>query len=389
MVACGGSGDDGTATTASEKPLVPVPEQPQGQLDKAALAKAMDTNCTYENENLRRLGVSGISPDGVAAMYAGIIPPQDQVQELQRKLRPAQAQAQAWRDYLKASLGYIDEQRRLEDRASELAEEGDDIPPTFYDSLTAASEKTYDPADALGLKVCTYTQDVKAPGSGTKPPADIKTEPSKNTVEEAAKDYLAAVATGDCKALTEVEHSDNGEKQEPDCSNVKANFGEAKIVGTETYGPVGVTEINDEEKLLNATLVFVQDTDGVMRHAADRSVPGGAIYPPNPGYDAQESMDAMVAAIRDEDSEAFEEGRGLDSTLEINMDFTAIGTGPTGESILSDIRDSDADPVLLGANQAFAFFLIETPKHSYVLMNTHQPGSETEYAGFSWWPIAG
>src|SRR3954447_3746931 len=208
LSACGGSpaATDSTDPTVAQKPLVEVPAQPRGRLDKAALAAALDANCAYGNERIHRLGVQGTTPPGAVAMYSGTVPVLEAVQDLQRHLRPVHGLASDWRAYLKASLGVIDAERRLSDRAAAIAGRGEaGLPPAFFAPLQKASRETYGPADALGLKVCTFTPRARSSGAGSR------------EVARAAAAYLAA------------------------------SGGRGKIVGTQSYGPVGVAEVENRQ----------------------------------------------------------------------------------------------------------------------------------------------
>src|SRR3954453_10688614 len=255
--ACGGGSD---SSTEAAKPL-----------DKAALAKAGDANCAYRNERLAKIGVIAGGPEGAAPMYSAYADIDEEVQRRQENLKPAKQVAADWKDYLKAGQGLIEAER-------EVAAKPKDTAP-----LDKAVAATYDPADAVGLKVCTYTPTGQAPGSGTEPPEDLSYPQPKQSVDAAATAYVTALGSGSCGRLTAVEHSDNGTVTEPTCSTIAKNFGKSKIMGSEPLGPVAAVELFDERSNRGTTVLLVEDTDGKLKHASDNEVVTGGLRPPNPG----------------------------------------------------------------------------------------------------------
>jgi hypothetical protein len=56
----------------------------------------------------------------------------------------------------------------------------------------------------------------------------------------------------------------------------------------------------------------------------------------------------------------------------------------TGDSAL---QPANPRRVLLGANQVYAYYLLDTDKTDYVLTALHDPGSETHYGFNAYWAI--
>ena len=80
------------------------------------------------------------------------------------------------------------------------------------------------------------------------------------------------------------------------------------------HTPGAMTERIDSggNELSNFFSQFVIDSDGKLKYVNESVIAGGGIQPPNEGFDAQETMDAFLAAVRDEDSAAFAETLGPD-----------------------------------------------------------------------------
>ena len=68
-------------------------------------------------------------------------------------------------------------------------------------------------AKELGTEVCGQKADIKVEPSGTEPPADLDYAEPKNTIEEAATDYLKGFKSGNCSEINSNRHSDAGQLQ--------------------------------------------------------------------------------------------------------------------------------------------------------------------------------
>ncbi len=56
---------------------------------------------------------------------------------------------------------------------------------------------------------------------------------------------------------------------------------------------------------------------------------------------------------------------------------------------VSDIRADDAaKPVLIGQNQIWSTYRLEANGEDYILIATHQPGSDTEYGVNAYWALS-
>ena len=382
LAACGGSSDDGgdqpTAVTAA---AIEAPEQPTGALDKAALVKAADANCTYQDSLVARLGPSGKTVEGIAAQWTGTVPVFEEVQDLQSGLEADPSVAKTWDEYLKTSQAYINSAAKL----SEVTDEAELTAATAEWNKTLPA--TYGPSDELGLEVCTHLQFPKVEETKMENPASFDLPEPTNTVEEAAATFIKVVESEDCAKINAAIHSDYGEVAAENCQYLVDAYSGTKPIGTQSFGPIAFAELNSKTEAKNGTVQFVIDQDGALKYAGESVIPGGGINPPSEGFDSQESMDAALAAIRDEDGEAFLAIQGPDSAnTEVADPFTAIGTGPGGKIVATDIRDNpDVEAVMIGANQTSGAFIFDTGEDVYVLQNGHSPGSETSYGNFGYW----
>lgn len=381
LAACGGGGDGSDQPTAVTAPAPEAPEQPGGALDRAALIEAADANCSYQDANVARLGPAGKTVKGIAEQWSGTVPVLQEVQDLQSGLEADEAVAATWDEYLKASQAYIDSLSRLAEVVDEKA---------FLPASTASSkalQATYGPADELGLKVCTHTPEPTVKETEMSNPASFDLAEPSNTVDEAAETFIKAVDSEECPKINAQVNSDNGELAADNCEYLVNTYSGTEVVGTQSFGPVAVAEFSSGTEAKNGMVKFIIDTDGVLRFAGESVIIGGGINPPSEGFDSQESMDAALSAIRDEDGEGFLAIQGPDSSFtEVQDPFVAVGTGPGAEKAATDIRENpEVDAVMIGANQAAGFFILDTEGEDYLLENAHSPGSETSYGNFGYW----
>ena len=382
LAACGGGGEDGgEEPTAVTGTALEAPDQPGGTLDRAALIEAADANCDYQDKTLARFGPAGKTVTGIAEQWAGSTPALQEVQDLQSALEPDEAVAATWDDYLKASQAYIDS-------GTDLGAVTDDAGfATASAALSKALQATYAPADKLGLKVCTHTPEPTVEETEMVNPATFDLAEPSNTVEEAADTFIKAVDSKDCARINAQVNSDNGELAADNCEYLVNAYSGTEVVGTQSFGPLAVAEFSSATEAKNGTVKFIIDTDGVLRFAGESVILGGGINPPSEGFDSQESMDAALTSIRDQNGEGFLAIQGPDSSVtEVDDPFVAVGTGPGAEKAATDIRENpDVDAVMIGANQAGGYFIFDTEGDDYLLENGHNPGSETSYGNFGYW----
>jgi hypothetical protein len=382
LAACGGGSDGGDQPTAETAAPVESPEQPTGSLDQEALVEAADTNCTYQDGLVARLGPSGKTVAGIAQQWGGMVPVLEEIQGLQSGLEAESAVATTWDQYLKSTEQVITSASAL----SEVTTEGPEFTKASTD-LGGALQATYGPADELGLKVCTHTPEPTVEETVMVNPETFDLPEASNTVDEAADTFITAVNSEDCAKINAVINSDVGELNASNCEYLVGAYAGLKPIGNQSFGPVAFVEFGGTDAPRNGTAKFIMDTDLELKYTGEAVIPGGGIHPPSEGFDAQESMDAALAAIRDEDGTAFMAVQGPDSSVtEVVDPFTSIGDDEGADLVSKDIRDNpDVEAVMIGANQMAAAFIFDTGENVYLLENGHTPGSETSYGNFGYW----
>jgi hypothetical protein len=384
LAACGGGESSQDLPTAVTAPAPGVPEQPTGTLEKAALSEAADVNCGYSDALFARLGPRGKTPAGVQAESAGSVPVLEEVQALQAGLDPAGPVAGDWGEYLQATQGLTDSYAEVADAT------GDAGVKKAVDAREQARSKTYPPADALGLKVCTFSPDATVSETEMNDPASFDLVEPTNTVETAAADFIAAVESGDCEKINALRHSDVGELAPDTCQYLINGYSGLELVGSESYGPAALAQFAiEEDAARQGTVQFVIDSDGRLRYVNESVVDGGGIQPPSEGFDAQETMDAVLEAIRNEDGTAFAETLGPDGAYTDAEDpLNEFSAESGGDVLIEAIRENpDVDAVMIGANQVLAYFIFDTDEQDFLLEIGHSPGSVTEYRNPGYWAL--
>lgn len=382
LAACGSSDDGGDQPTAVTAAAIEAPEQPTGSLDKAALVKAADANCEYEWQLRGRLGPAGKIASGIAAQWSGTVPVMEEVQGLQSDLQVDPSVKKTWEEYLKANQAYIDSLSEITTVST------DEEAGAKSAAANEVAQATYPPADELGLEVCTFTPEATVEKTEMENPASLDLPEPSNTVDEAADTFMAALNGGDCEKLNATINSDVGTLPAGDCQYLFDSFANLDVAGSQSLGPVAYVELKGKGDDPRAgTMTFVIDGDGVLKYSNNGVIIGGGIHPPSEGFDSQETMDAAIVAIRDEDGQAFLDIQGPDSAItEVAEPFEGIGDSEGGKVIAAAIRDNpDVEPMMIGANQLEGAFIFDTGEEMYLLQNGHFPGSETAYGNFGYW----
>jgi hypothetical protein len=306
------------------------------------------------------------------------------VQALQAAFDAAPPVAETWDEYLKASQAAIEAREKVSEVSDETELEAANT------TVSAAASKTYPPADALGLEVCTYTPPPTVEETEMNDPASFDLAEPTNTPDQAAKQFLAAVDTGECSSIKAVINSDYGIVPDNTCNYLLDTYSGLGVIGSQSYGPVAMVTFGDEEDASRqGTVEFVIDQDGALKFTNEAFIPGGSIHPPSEGFDAQETIDTAVAAIRDEDSAAFADVVGPDGAYTDSDDPLAeFASKPSGETVVEAIRSNpDVDAVMIAANQGNAYFIFDTEDQDFLFTLGHSPGSETEYRNMGYWGL--
>jgi hypothetical protein len=355
-----------------------------GTLEKAALAEAADVNCGYSDAMSARLGPRGKTLAGVRAESAGTLPVFEEVQALQAALDPAGPVVPDWQQYLDASQGVIDGGQAVVDADGEAEAQ------KAFLALDQARQETYPFADALGLKVCTYAAEATVEETEMNDPATFELAEPSDTPEQAANALMAAIDSGDCEQINAQRHSDVGELSADTCQYLINGYSGLDVVGSQSYGPAALVQFaSKEDASRQGTTQFVIDSDGKLKYVNESVIAGGGIHPPNEGFDAQETMDQVLTAIRDEDEEAFAETLGPDGAyFEAEDPLAEFSSEPSGEIVTEAIRENpDVEAVMIGASQALAYFIFDTDDQDFLLEIGHSPGSETEYRNPGYWAL--
>ncbi len=139
------------------------------------------------------------------------------------------------------------------------------------------------------------------------------------------------------------------------------------------------------------------EADGELKHTSGVYADDNGLDPPNEGIDADATAQAFLDSIRADDTDAFNDTITVETLpaseggfLQDGGSIKQIGSDPDyGKAIVEDIRaDESATAELLGVNQFQAEYLVDTDgANDYVLMLTHQPGSETAYRVSAYWAL--
>jgi hypothetical protein len=349
------------------------------------LASAMDEVCTDTNADFEAMGTRGLTMDGIAAEFEGYAEVRQAVVDGFNELNTDDQAEPQLQKYIDASEQVIAQDKAI----AKAAAEGDQ---KAMNEAFAAQTKAFNERDKvakeIGTEVCGQTPEIKVEKTGTAPPSDLNVVEPKNTVEDAADNYIEATASGNCGLINANRHTDAGDLDEASCKAAGQALKGAKVIGTESYGPVAQAEILSGNGTHYPTY-FVTDLDGNLRYGGDAIHDSGGLRPAPEGNDAEATAEATVNAIRDNDAAAFNETLAFeDSPFWIKGDTVEkFGEGAYNEEFIKDVKDGDADPIQLGLNSTWAFYFLEGSKYDWVLSFTHNPGIGGHYAFTGYYPI--
>lgn len=356
------------------------------QVTPDTLAAAMDEVCTETTPAFEDLGTRGLTNPALALEFEGSAEVRQLVLDGFDEI-DANDEAQAQLDeYIAASEKVIDSDKAI----AEAASQDDDAAVTkAFQQQTKAFDERDAIAEELGTEVCGQATEIKVVPTETGPPEDLTFAEPTNSVEDAAKEYAEAVESGDCEAINAVRHTDAGELPEENCKIAKQQFKGARIVGTEQYGPAAQAEIVAEDGTHFATY-FVEDLeDGKLRYGGDAIHDQGGLRPAPEGNDSQEVANATVAALRDDDVEAFNATLPTkDSGFFVEGDSVdTFSDGDYAKDFLADVRANDEEPVQLGLNSTFGFYFLPGEKYDWVIATIHVPGVGGKYGLSGYYPV--
>lgn len=349
------------------------------------LASSMDEVCTDAQIDFDSMGTRGQTNPQLALEFDGTATVRQAVLDSLEEMNMNDEAAAEFEPYAAATKKLIASDKAIAKAAA------DDDTAAVNEAFTAQS-KAFDERDKvakkLGTKVCGQAVETKVEPTGTAPPEDLSYAEPKNTIEEAADSYVKGFKSGNCAQINANRHSDAGELEEAACKQGASALKNATVEGTEQFGPVGQAEIVSGG--VNYATAFIEDMDGVLRYAGDVVNDNGGLRPAPDGNDAQETVDATVAAIRDNDGAAFnatlpDEGSGF--WLKKEGEFDSFSDGKYNKPFIDDVRSSDSDPVQLGLSSTFGFYYLEGSKNDWVLTMIHIPGIGGHYRLSGYWPV--
>ena len=360
----------------------------EGPLDKEALVAQADAICTDTNLLYDDLGIRGISNTGVESEMTGTIEiAEDQLADLEALEVESDLQ-EDWDAYIAAVREAVESDRQI--LADAKADDTDAVNAGFEKLAGPIYEKRQKIAGELGLEVCSNPDiPVASEKTETGPADDVTYAEPKNTVEEAAESWLAAINSGDCAKINALFHSDAGGWDAATCKATSDNFADAKIVESEQYGPAGTAEFVTNET--HYPTMFVEDLDGDLKFAMSVVHDSGGLRPAPDENDAHKTAQAALDALADGDAEAFNstifEPEGEGSFKQTEDDFESIGSGEYGAAFVKDVRNGSSELQPLGINSTWSFYLVEGTKNDWVVDLVHEPGAGGHYKFAGFFPV--
>ncbi len=402
---CGSDDDtDSTAETAAAPATIAEIEVDTGPFEsEAEFTDAVDSYCDTAGEIFSRAPVYGISAEGLAAEFELLVELENQEQAKLASIEAPEEAADAWAAYQDASAKLIAEHEKVLGAAE--SGDADGANEILFGAATDALDALTEANDAAGLECIDPGAPVseEEPAAATDAAADAQ-QPS-NTIEEASDAYLAALQSGDCDEIAAESHSQAGldasgfaDPKTGDCSFQEKTFAEASIAGTAQFGPVGIAIITTEPGVhAYEQWVLDSEADGELKHTSGIYADDNGLDAPNEGIDADATAQAFLDSVRADDPAAFNDTITVEALPASEGGFVQdgdsierIGSDPDyGEAIVEDVRaDESATAELLGVNQLQAEYLVDTDgANDYILMLTHQPGSETAYRVSAYWAL--
>lgn len=349
------------------------------------LAASMDEVCTDTNADFEALGTRGLTMPAIAAEFEGTA-------EVRQAVIDGLNELNANADAKKELQSYIDASEKVVTQDKAIAKAAADNDQKAMNEAFLAQSNAFEErekvAKEIGTEVCGQAADIKVEPTGTAPPEDLNAVEPKNTVEDAADNYIKAAESGDCGQINSNRHTDAGDLDQPSCKSVQKSLVNAKVAGTESYGPVGQAEIVGSDGTHFPTY-YVTDLDGNLRYGGDAINDQGGLRPAPEGNDAETTAEATVNAIRDNDAAAFNATLPFeDSPFWIKGDTVdSFGSGDFNADFIKDVKDGDAEPVQLGLNSTWGFYFLEGSKYDWVLVMVHNPGIGGKYRFAGYYPV--
>lgn len=402
---CGSDDADSSTSEVAEAPatIAEIDVETGPFESEAEFTDAVNSYCQTTGQIFSRAPVYGISAEGLAAEMDRLVELERQDEEQLASIQAPDESEAAWSDYQDASSELL----ASHEKVLKAAESGDvdGANAILFGEATDALDALTEANEAGGFECV----DPETPVSDAEPAeatdaAEGAPQPT-NTIEEASDAFLAALQSGDCEQIAAESHSqaelsaeDFADPKTGDCSFQEKTFAEAEIAGTAQFGPVGIAVIQTEPGVYAyEQWVLDSEADGELKHTSGVYADYNGLAAPNEGIDADATAQAFLDAVRADDTDAFNDTITVETLpaseggfLQDGNSIKQIGSDPNyGQAIVEDIRaDDSATAELLGVNQFQAEFLVDTDgANDYILMLTHQPGSETAYRVSAYWAL--
>ena len=402
MLFAGCGGGDESADTASEETPATIEEieVDSGPFDSdEEFLTATDELCDQYSAIYNRIPIYASFPAGLSKEFEARVALDEAVQEDLESIEPTEGLAEEWQAYVDASAEILANDERIVELAE--ADQEAEVNEFLSGEATATIEEFSAAAEELGACEEEFpSNDELAAEVASATEAAADAPQSDVTIEAIASEYLMALQNGDCEVLFRATHSQNYlEGPEKDCSASASQYEGYELAATASYGPAAAAVFANGEGESTYNEFILDPKTGGYAYTGTLYAADGGLQPANEGIDSDQVAADAVTAIRDNDPDGLSALLKTDvpsdqptdeGAFEKTKPFDSLGSDPVYEErIVADIRaDSGAEPVLLGADQAQAYYLLDTEATDYVLVNRHEPGSETEYRFSGYWAIS-
>ena len=403
LTAAGCGSDDDSTTAASDAPeTIAEIEVETGPFDTDDdFIAAVNDYCGEAGLVFDRYPMYGVGAEGLAAEFENLVALETDDVAKSESIEATDDLAADWQGYNDANSDLLATHEDV--LAAAKSGDADKANEILFGPATKAVDATTKASEDLGVECAGADNPLSeaAPAGSADAAADAP-QPS-NSIEDAADEWLAALQSGDCKEIVAATHSQNYPTEESvadpltgDCKSAKTNSASYEVAGTAQFGPVGMVAYKNAPGSYQYD-EFVLDTEAgdALKHTGTDYAAENGLDPAPEDSTADTEIAAFVDAIRANDPDALNETLTVDTLppgeggFAQDGPFTALGNDPTyAKKIVSDIRaDEEAEAVQIGANQIWSTYLLETTGEDYVLLATHQPGSEDEYGANAYWVL--
>jgi len=398
---CGSSDEESTSEDAAPATIAEI-EVDTGPFESDdEFIGAVDDYCAEAGAVFLRYPMYGFNADGLAAEMETLVELETDDLDNLESFEAPESLADDWTAYTEANADLV----AAHEDVLAAAKDGDIEEANAI--LNGASAKAVGATDkaqaAVGVSCSSRDEGLREDNPGEATDAAGEAPQPTNTIEEAADEYLAAMQSGECKQIVAAFHTQSRVTEEAfadpatgDCSAQADSFAKTTVAGTAEFGSYGMAALEYAPGSFSyEQFVLDPDEGDQLKHTGGVYANVNGLEAAPEDNDADQVVSGFVGAVRDNDPDALNETVTIETApageggfLQTGP-FTKLGNDPEfAKAIVTDIRDDEAaEPVLLGANQISAAYLLETEGNDYVLVATHQPGSATDYGVSSYWAL--